>query len=208
MGTTNITRPHLFMVLADDLGFAELNFERHVPSHTVHTPRIDSLVRSGIRLSAAYAFKYCSPSRSALISGRNPIHVNVNNFMPSMFNPSDAVSGYAGIPVNMTGIGTVMKAAGYTTVFAGKVHPPARTCVPIPPQRDRVVDVHRPACPIASGTPAWPLRHTLLAAAASTPLSATSTTPMTTGTFAVASRALQTRRGTGGIRTQRRRPQM
>ena len=113
-------RPHLFMLLADDLGYAELNFERPKPSHAIHTPRIDEMVKEGIRLSSSYAFKFCSPSRSALISGRNPIHVNVNNYNPSMLNPADRVSGFAGIPVNMTGLGNLMSRAGYETVFAGK----------------------------------------------------------------------------------------
>jgi len=48
------------------------------------------------------------------------IHVNVNNYMPTMRNPADPVSGYAGIPTAMTGLGTVMQTAGYDTIFAGK----------------------------------------------------------------------------------------
>ena len=35
----------------------------------------DELVATGIELDRNYAFQYCSPSRSALQSGRNPIHV-------------------------------------------------------------------------------------------------------------------------------------
>ena len=112
--------PHLFFLLADDLGYAELNFERPAPSPEVITPHIDALARGGLRLKRHIAFKFCSPSRSALISGRNPVHVNVNNFPPTRYNRDDPVSGYAGVPVNMTGWGTLMQRAGYETLFAGK----------------------------------------------------------------------------------------
>lgn len=44
----------------------------HVPATTeVQTPNLDQLVREGIELDRAYVYKYCSPTRSALQSGRN-----------------------------------------------------------------------------------------------------------------------------------------
>ena len=49
------------------------------------TPALDALVAEGIELTRFYAFKYCSPSRSAFISGRNPIHVNVVNGAVSFY---------------------------------------------------------------------------------------------------------------------------
>ena len=79
-----------------------------------------SLVKEGIELDRHYAFKYCSPSRCALQSGRHPIHVNVMNTDPGNYNPDDLVSGYAGIPRNMTTIATLMSSVGYTTRMAGK----------------------------------------------------------------------------------------
>jgi arylsulfatase B len=116
----SLSKPHLFFLLADDLGFAELGFQRDVPTKEVATPSIDALVADGIHLTQHFAFKFCSPSRSALQSGRNPIHVNVNNYMPYMRNPADPISGYSAIPTAMTGWGELMKRAGYDTLFAGK----------------------------------------------------------------------------------------
>jgi hypothetical protein len=71
-----------------------------------------------------------SPSRSALQSGRNPYHVNNLNAKPDISNPDDPVSGFAGIPRNMTGIATKLKAAGYATAAFGAPMPapPFRAC--------------------------------------------------------------------------------
>ena len=42
------------------------------------------------------------------------------NTDPGNYNPEDPVSGYAGIPRNMTGIASVMKKGGYRTHMVGK----------------------------------------------------------------------------------------
>jgi arylsulfatase I/J len=42
------------------------------------------------------------------------------NTVPESFNGNDTVSGYAGIPRNMTTIALHMKVAGYRTHFVGK----------------------------------------------------------------------------------------
>ena len=57
-------------------------------------------------LNRYYAYHICSPSRSALQSGRLPVHVNTQNAAMSSVNPKDPVSGYAGIPRNMTCVAT------------------------------------------------------------------------------------------------------
>lgn len=86
----------------------------------VQTPALDELVASGIELDRAYAYKCCSPTRSAIQSGRHPYHVNALNAAMEISNPEDPVSGFAGIPRNMTGIATKLAAAGYSTAMFGK----------------------------------------------------------------------------------------
>jgi len=81
---------------------------------------MDALVAEGIDLAHSYVFYCCSPTRSSLQSGRNPVHVNVLNADPDIFNASNPTSGAAGVARNMTGIGTKMAAAGYRTHFVGK----------------------------------------------------------------------------------------
>ena len=114
------TKPHIVMMLVDDWGWANVGYHRDPPTKEVVTPNIDSLVREGLELDQHYVFQVCSPSRSSLISGRLPIHVNDLNIESDWYNPMDPVSGFSAIPRNMTGIGTKMKEAGYVTHQVGK----------------------------------------------------------------------------------------
>lgn len=83
------------------------------------TPNIDALVARGLRLDRHYTYTFCSPTRSSLMSGRLPIHVNDKNLDPTFYNPDDPVSGFAAIPRNMTGIAEKMKLGGYRTHQVG-----------------------------------------------------------------------------------------
>lgn len=123
-----VPRPHIFLVLFDDFGWGNLGAHRTANSTAAerqaraeaYTPVIDGLIQQGIHLDRHYAYKFCSPSRSALQSGRLPVHVNTLNLAPSVHNTSDPVSGFAGIPRNMTGVAEKLRAAGYDTAFVGK----------------------------------------------------------------------------------------
>jgi arylsulfatase B len=77
--------PHIVFLLIDDYGWANAGWHNEVQSggqREVQTPNMDRLVANGINLNQHYTFKFCSPTRSALQSGRNPIHVNVQNVGP------------------------------------------------------------------------------------------------------------------------------
>jgi arylsulfatase I/J len=113
-------KPNIVMMLVDDWGWANVGYHRDPPTREVVTPNIDSLVKEGLELNQHYAFKFCSPSRSCLMSGRLPIHVNDQNLDPSYSNLEDPISGFAGIPRNMTGIAEKMKQAGYDAHQVGK----------------------------------------------------------------------------------------
>ena len=113
-------KPHVLFILVDDLGHAELGYNRATATKEVATPSINQLVQDGVKLDRHYVHKFCSPTRCAIQSGRAPIHVNVINAAPEVTNPADPVGGYAGMPRNMTGIAEVLKRAGYATHFAGK----------------------------------------------------------------------------------------
>jgi len=116
-------RPHIIMILGDDVGWANVGWHR-TPNTTgsdeAVTPALNSLVAQGIELNNFRTFKYCSPSRSALQTGRNPIHVNVVNGATDLNNPNDPVSGWTGIPTNMTSLAEKLRSVGYRTHATGK----------------------------------------------------------------------------------------
>lgn len=106
-----------------DYGWANAGYHRTPaddPHNEVRTPNIDALVATGVQLDRFYVHKFCSPTRSALQSGRSPIFVNVQNSDIAQYNPSDPVSGFQGIPRNITGLAAKMKTAGYQTHMVGK----------------------------------------------------------------------------------------
>jgi arylsulfatase I/J len=117
------SKPHVVFLLVDDYGWAGAGWHNNVTSggrREVQTPNMDKLVATGIELNQHYTFKFCSPTRSSLQSGRNPIHVNVQNVGPEHYNPANPTSGYSAIPRNMTGMAMRMRAAGYATAAVGK----------------------------------------------------------------------------------------
>jgi len=112
--------PHIFFLLADDLGFANVGFARGAPSREVQTPHLDALAASGAVLTRSYVHKFCSPTRTSIQTGRAPIHVNVLNSDIMQHNAADPASGFQGAPRNMTGLATKLKTAGYATHMVGK----------------------------------------------------------------------------------------
>lgn len=113
-------KPHIVFMLVDDWGWADAGYHRTDSTGEIHTPNIDNLVKEGLQLDQHYVYNYCSPSRAAFLSGRLPIHVNDADTSQSCYNPKDLVSGYSGIPRNMTVISAKLKEMGYATHQVGK----------------------------------------------------------------------------------------
>ena len=60
-------RPHIVLVLADDLGWADLNYTRGGAS-SLPTPHLDQLAAGGVRLSSHYTQPTCTPTRGDIAS--------------------------------------------------------------------------------------------------------------------------------------------
>ncbi len=117
----NLKNPHIVFLLVDDWGWANVGYHRDSPTKDISTPNIDSLAEGGLQLNHHYVYNWCAPSRSALLSGRVPIHV-YHDACDVCVNPDDPDSGFGGIPRNMTVIAEKMKEAGYATHQVGKWH--------------------------------------------------------------------------------------
>lgn len=108
-------RPNILLILADDLGYADVGFNGSVD---IKTPSLDSLANQGMTFTRAYtAHPFCGPSRAGLMTGRYP------HKFGSQFNlPDTAMSGGLGIPTEETFISEVLKDNGYFTGVIGKWH--------------------------------------------------------------------------------------
>ncbi len=76
-------KPNIVFILADDLGYMDVaayaakvrGVERSACYY--ETPNIDKLVDQGVAFSQAYVFQLCSPSRAAILTGKNPSRIGV-----------------------------------------------------------------------------------------------------------------------------------
>ena len=67
--------PNIVMIVADDLGWAELGFQN--ASKGLQTPNLDAMRDGGARLTRYYTAPLCSPSRGALMTGMYPFRLGL-----------------------------------------------------------------------------------------------------------------------------------
>lgn len=116
---TKVVKPNFIIILADDLGFADLSMNG---SKQINTPNIDLLAKRGVRFSEAYVSSaVCSPSRAGLITGVNQVEFGYdNNLARKTVEGMDP--NYEGLPVTQKTIATRLKGLGYRTGLIGKWH--------------------------------------------------------------------------------------
>ena len=105
-------RPNVVIFLADDLGWADVGFHGE---DVIQTPSIDRLAEEGIELERFYSTPICSPTRAALMTGRDPMRLGVayGVIMPWMTN---------GVHPDEHFMPESFRAAGYQTAMVGKWH--------------------------------------------------------------------------------------
>ncbi|MSU80627.1 MAG: sulfatase [Gemmataceae bacterium] len=108
-------KPNIVILLADDLGYADLSMHG---SKQIKTPHIDTLAKSGVRFTNGYvSAPYCSPTRAGLLTGR------YQQRFGHEFNPVVAKNGGKdGLPLDQHTIADYLRAAGYVTGLFGKWH--------------------------------------------------------------------------------------
>ncbi|WZO97891.1 sulfatase-like hydrolase/transferase [Isosphaeraceae bacterium EP7] len=117
-------RPNVVLIVADDLGWADLGCY----GSTFHkTPNLDRLAASGRRFTQAYAASpVCSPTRAALLTGKHPARLGLTDWLPGRGNRPDQKRLSAplppGLPLEETTLAERFQAAGYATALIGKWH--------------------------------------------------------------------------------------
>ena len=107
--------PNVLLIMTDDVGFgAPGTFGGVIP-----TPAMDLIAREGLRYTNFHSTALCSPSRAAIITGRNhhSVGFGVVGEVATGFPGYDSI-----IPIDKGTIGTILKENGYATAWFGKDH--------------------------------------------------------------------------------------
>nr|QDF37759.1 arylsulfatase [Bradyrhizobium symbiodeficiens] len=107
--------PNVLLIMTDDQGFgAPSTFGGVIP-----TPSMDRIAKAGLRFTNFHSTSLCSPTRAALITGRNhhSVGFGVVGEIATGFPGYDSI-----IPIEKGTIGTILKANGYDTSWFGKDH--------------------------------------------------------------------------------------
>lgn len=122
------TQPNIIVILADDLGWADLS---GYGSSFYETPNLDQLAKNGIKFTNAYATSpVCSPTRASLMTGKYPTKTGVTDWIPGR-SEDGKQRAYEKIKTPSTSFQlaleekTIAELAvenGYQTFFAGKWH--------------------------------------------------------------------------------------
>ena len=104
-------RPNIIIMVADDLGWADVGFR----GGPIETPSLDRLAAEGTELHRFYTTPICSPTRAALMTGRDPIRLGVMYAVIMAWDTN-------GIHPDEHFMPQSFQAAGYQTAMVGKWH--------------------------------------------------------------------------------------
>ena len=107
----DVSRPNVVILLADDLGWGDVGFH----GGPIETPGIDRIAREGVELNRFYATPICTPTRTALMTGRDPIRQGMAYSVVLPWYPGS-------VPLDEHFMPQSFKAAGYQTAMIGKWH--------------------------------------------------------------------------------------
>ena len=105
------TKPNIVIILADDLGNADLGYR----GSDIKTPNIDQLANDGVRLESFYGMPVCTPSRAELMTGRYAMRYGLQTLV---IFPSHTF----GLPTDERTLPQALKDVGYETDMVGKWH--------------------------------------------------------------------------------------
>lgn len=112
---TAAEKPNILIIVADDLGYADVGFQG---AKDIPTPHLDALAARSVRCTNGYvSHPYCSPTRAGLLTGRYQQRFGHEN------NPKwDPANPVLGLPLSQTTLPQVLASAGYKTGAVGKWH--------------------------------------------------------------------------------------
>ena len=115
--------PNVVFILADDLGWADVNSFDPLDRGYYETPHIDSLAAEGMRFTEAYtSAANCSPTRAALISGQYFPNQPIYHVGSSGDGPMIPAENADSLPPEKVTVAEALGERGYHTALIGKWH--------------------------------------------------------------------------------------
>jgi arylsulfatase len=106
------TKPNIILILADDLGYAQLGY---YGEKKIRTPEIDRLAAGGTRFTQAYSGSpVCAPSRCVLLTGQHTGHAHIRD------NREIMPEGQEPLPTGTPTLPRLLRREGYATGLIGK----------------------------------------------------------------------------------------
>jgi len=107
--------PNVLVILIDDVGYGAWS----TFGGQIATPNLDRLANTGLRYTRFHTTALCSPTRAALLTGRNH-HSAATGVVTEM---GTAFPGYTGqIPKSAAAVSEILRQNGYSTAWIGKNH--------------------------------------------------------------------------------------
>ncbi len=111
-------RPNIILILADDMGFSDLNCY----GSEINTPNLNRLAENGIRFTQFYNAARCCPTRASLLTGLYPHQAGMGEMASSTADPAEEGPYQGYLNHKCVTIAQALKQGGYNTAMSGKWH--------------------------------------------------------------------------------------
>ena len=109
-------RPNILWIIVDDMGYGDPGCYGGGGVAGAATPNMDRLAREGLKLTSCYAQQTCTPTRSAILTGRLPVRTGLTR--PILAGDKITKNPWA----DEVSLPKLLGKAGYQTLLTGKWH--------------------------------------------------------------------------------------
>jgi arylsulfatase A-like enzyme len=119
------TQPNILLIVADDLGWADLGC---YGADLHETPNLDRFAQQGVRFTQAYsASPVCTPTRASIMTGKHPARLHMTIWHEAAANPPQDKPlippvAVENLPLSETTLAEALRGVGYRTAHIGKWH--------------------------------------------------------------------------------------